>query len=934
LVLSIGGPPASVGQEAPFVIDPAKRRAITQDVLSSQRDPRGRTQKLEALQAYERFVMEDLAGRSTLRAEAMHNLGDLYAEIETAATERAVRGKSGGKPSSRTKSIAVYERLLISYPRRPENDGALYQLARAYSETGRGDEAAARLNRLLVDFPKSPYAPEAAFRLGLRAFAARDFSKAAELFAAASQGQDPTLVEAGRYHTGWTALNLQEYTAAAAAFAAILDTATTKGRTSGGGFSLSDYPEAEAAFLTDVMHALLLAFDYLGGPEEMRAYWGAGGRRPYEETLYRTLGALYQEQDRTADAVAAYNAFLAAAPLHPAAPRFEAAIADAYTRAKWQGPLIQSRERLADRYGPGSAWARANPDLATQVAFPQVKDALYQLALYEHTQAQKARKPASWEKALTRDDRFLAWFPKEVESARVAWLRGEALFELGRYTEAADAYRHSAYDYPLHAQTREAAYAAVTATEHLIPSHGVVSPEAAEQLAARSSQFVAAFPDDARGADVLMNAAKTAERAGRPALADTLAGQLVDRYPSSRWGAPAQRIIGQARYDQGRFAEAEQAFRRASKSASSKEAAAVNALAASAVYQRATRDQQEGRLSEAVAEFMRVASDYPTTPLAPGALAQAARIHEASGRSPEALAAWKQVAEAYPESAEAPTAWQRLAVSAEQSGDLAGAIAWYDRLSARSDAATRDQLSWTVAALAERAPDWPRAERTLGALAGRTDLPPDQTVEAGFRASRAALQQGRAGASASLSEATLARYRTWRSQTQGRDLTQADVLAARTLVDLGDRRAAACAAIRLREPLERTLAEKRSALNAALEAYAEAVDIRAPDTTAAATHKIGAALDEFFQAVLASERPTGLTDEQLDQYNFLLEEQAAPFEEQAVSAYETNVRRTRELGVYDDWIAQSFQRLAALRPARYLRPEAPELARRHVERTP
>jgi tetratricopeptide (TPR) repeat protein len=392
----------------------------------------------------------------------MHNLGDLYMEIETASNDSREDGVRA--PARRAKSIAVYERLLALYPGRAENDGALYQLARAHSETGRFDDAATRLRRLLADHSKSAYAPEAAFRLGLRAFAARDFSGAADLFAKATHGHDPDLLAAARFHLGWTLLNLQEYRKAADAFASILDTAAAKRGATPSGFTLSEFPEAEATFLSEVVKALLLAFDYLGGPDDMRTYFEAGERRPYEETLYRTLGGLYQEQDRTADAVAAYEAFLAAAPLHRDAPRFQVAIAETYTRAKWQGAVIQARERLADRYGSGSSLARANPEAAKHVAQPLVKDALYQLALYEHAQAQNTRRPAAWEKAVARHDRFLASFPKDVDAARVMWLRGEALFELQRYADAADAYRHSAYDYPLHAQTREAAYAAVAAT--------------------------------------------------------------------------------------------------------------------------------------------------------------------------------------------------------------------------------------------------------------------------------------------------------------------------------------------------------------------------------------------------------------------------------------------------------------------------------------
>ncbi len=933
LALAIAGP-VSVGlaADAPFVIDPAKRRAITQDVLSSQRDPRGKAAKLDALRAYERFVMEDLAGRSALRAEAMHTLGDLYAEIET-SVDRVPRAKAGPPPAKpRAKSIAVYERLLSQYPARAENDGALYQLARAYEESGRPDDAAAGLRRLLAEYPKSAYVPEAAFRLGLRAFAGREFTRAADLFQHAARGQDPTLVEAARFQLGWTALNLQEYRKAADAFVAILDAATAK-RRQGGGPALADLPEADAAFFNEVVKALLLAFDYQGGADEMRTYFAGSERRSYEETLYRTLGALYQEQDRTADAVAAYQAFLTAAPLHPNAPRFQSAIADAYTRAKRQAALIEARERLAEQYAPGTAWARANPEAWGPIAQPLVKDALYQLALYDHTQAQQSRQPAAWTKALARHDRFLAVFPKDVDAARVVWLRGEALFELGRYADAAEAYRRSAYEYPLHPQTRDAAYAAVSARDRLIPADGPVSADVAEQLAADSAQFIAAYPDDARNPDLLMKAAETALRAGRPESATDLARRLVSAYPASRWATPAHRLIGQGLYDSGRYLDAEKAFRRAMAGADAKQTTALTALAAAALFQAADHDKTNGRPADAVQAFLRVASDYPATTVAPAALSEAADLHSQAGRAVDAAKTWRRVAEQYPESDDAPSALRRLASAAESSGDLPAAITWYDRLAARSSGAQRDGLMWTIAALAEQARDWPRAEQTLAALAARSDLPPERTLEAAFRAGRAAAEQRRPGA-ATLTDGALTRYRLWRGQRGTHETTPADVLAAQALVALGDLHAASCAAIRLKDPLEQALAQKRDALNTALATYAEAAEIKIAATSTEATHKIGEALEEFFRALLASDRPSALTDEELEQYNFLIEEQAAPFEDRAVGAYEANVRRVQELGLSDAWIAKSYERLAELRPARYRRPERLELLRPSLEETP
>ncbi|MCS6946781.1 MAG: tetratricopeptide repeat protein, partial [Steroidobacteraceae bacterium] len=72
---------------------------------------------------------------------------------------------------------------------------------------------------------------------------------------------------------------------------------------------------------------------------------------------------------------------------------------------------------------------------------------------------------------------------------------------------------------------------------------------------------------------------------------------------------------------------------------------------------------------------------------------------------------------------------------------------------------------------------------------------------------------------------------------------------------------------------------------------------------------------------LASERPKKLDKDALEQYDLLLEEQAFPFEEQAIELHEANAARARE-GWYDAGVRASFAALAELKPARYAKSEA------------
>jgi hypothetical protein len=93
--------------------------------------------------------------------------------------------------------------------------------------------------------------------------------------------------------------------------------------------------------------------------------------------------------------------------------------------------------------------------------------------------------------------------------------------------------------------------------------------------------------------------------------------------------------------------------------------------------------------------------------------------------------------------------------------------------------------------------------------------------------------------------------------------------------------------------------------------------------TTAATFGMAELYRRLGADLLTSERPKNLNAEELEQYDVLLEEQAFPFEEQAIELHETNAQRTGD-GVYDEWVQKSFEALAKLKPARYAKTEVSE----------
>ena len=71
----------------------------------------------------------------------------------------------------------------------------------------------------------------------------------------------------------------------------------------------------------------------------------------------------------------------------------------------------------------------------------------------------------------------------------------------------------------------------------------------------------------------------------------------------------------------------------------------------------------------------------------------------------------------------------------------------------------------------------------------------------------------------------------------------------------------------------------------------------------------------------ASEDVTkGLSELELEQYELVLEEQAYPFEDKAINVHEKNLELLA-VGIYNEWIDKSIEKLAVLMPARYAKAE-------------
>jgi hypothetical protein len=145
-------------------------------------------------------------------------------------------------------------------------------------------------------------------------------------------------------------------------------------------------------------------------------------------------------------------------------------------------------------------------------------------------------------------------------------------------------------------------------------------------------------------------------------------------------------------------------------------------------------------------------------------------------------------------------------------------------------------------------------------------------------------------------------------------------LAARAALVLAEQTFERFAKLKLVQPFEQSLAEKQVRMDESIAAFEGLVAYEVAEVTAAATFYIAEIYFEFSAALIESERPDGLSEAEKVDYELVIEEEAYPFEEQAIEVHQENFELLA-VGIYNPWVQKSLDKLAILMPGRYAKNE-------------
>jgi tetratricopeptide (TPR) repeat protein len=825
-------------------------------------------------------------------------------------------------PKGPMEAIALYKRLLTEYPSYKNSDQVLYQMARAYDELGRTDDAMETMEQLIRANPHSEHYDEVQFRRGEYFFTRRKFRDAENAYSAVvNQGAKSSYYELALYKLGWTFYKQELYDEALHRYMALLDYKVSTGYD----FDQKHEKEEERR-VADTFRAVSLSFTNLGGPDAVHEYFSKFGNRSYEDRVYSNLGEHYLAKLRYDDAAKTYKAFIALYPFHPAAPRFSMRIVETFTKGGFPKLVLESKREFASRYGLQAEYWRHNKPEDSPEAIAYLKTNLKDLANHYHAEYQSTQdaneKLANYHEALRWYGDYLNSFPKDDESPAINYRMADLLFENKDFGEAAKQYERTAYGYPTHTQSAAAGYAAVYAYRQQLKDAEKEQQDAVKRATIASSlKFADTFPDHAQAAAVLGAAADDLYEMKDYRAAIDSAQRVVDKYPGAE--LPIRRsawiVVAHGSFELALYPQAEHAYAEVltvTPETDESHAGFVDNLAAS-IYKQGelARDAKDYRA--AADHFLRIRTAAPTSTIRPTAEYDA-------GAALIALQDWKSAAEvleafrsAYPQHKMHGEATKLIARAYRENGQLSRAAGEYDRLASESqDPALRGEALLAAGDLYQQSNGNDKALDAYQRYINEFPQPLEAAVETRFKVA----EIHKATHDDSLYQKDLQEIVRIDAAAGSERTSRTRTLAARSALVLAEQLYRDFLTVKLRQPFETSLKEKQQRMDATIDAMNRLVEYEIADVTAAATYYMAETYFDFSRSLKESERPTDLQPADLEKYETDLDETAFPFEEKAIKVHEKNMELLHA-GVLDEWTQKSLSRLGELMPGRYAKGE-------------
>jgi len=878
---------------------------------------RSNQQIREAYQNYLKYAAKD----DESRANALKRL----AALEFEKSEELLKATSDEQTLDDVKEQIYFDQLDITisllttaledYPTAKSNHRTLYQLAKAHDQRGNYQLSLSTLDKIVTGYPKSIYYTEAQFRLAEVAFSAKQYTLAEERYSSVIQNaNNENFYEKALHKRGWARFKQEFYIEAADDFLEIIE--------------LNNFdhhyqlPVDKQSLFTEYFRAFGLTFAYIGGASPIEEYFEGNKHFEHLYATYLNVSKIYVSQQRYSDAVATLTEFTQNHPSSVYVPEATIAAIDILKQAGFNLKKQTKIEEFYNTYHPQSDYWKSG-DTVDARQLKLVKNALraqlLDLTAYYHQRFVTDNKPDDFRQAKRWYQNYLTHFNQYSRKDNIHYLFATLLAKQQDYQLAFKHYQLASFDSGI-VINKNSAFDTIMLASTLMKQQPKAKEyqQWLEKLINYSLFFAQQYPNDSKTAKIIAHTTNLAYDAHRYDSTIELA-QLLPQTVKMNVSIPIQMLKAHSLFKLDDYVQAEAAYQAILENQSLSSAHQKSAMDAVvlAIYYQGKHALENNDSAQAIHHYARITDIGKNTETAATGLYDAIALTIKTKDWNQSITLINRFKQRYPRHKYSHDVNKKLSVAYLNSKQGLAAASTLEQLSSNEqDKEYQSAALWKAAELYQENKQYKSAIRTYVkyAKAHRNDV--TKYLEA---LSRLISIGQLAGNNADNIVYWRNRILTIDKRASNKSKTdRTRFIASNAALDLATVAYQRFNRIKLVRPLKQNLKKKKQYMQSSVSLFARASSYGIADTATQATFHIADIYQKFSQALLTSEIPKSLSDDEQEQYQILLEDQAFPFEEKAIEFHETNLLHTQN-DIQDQWLVNSRNQLRQLFPSRYQR---------------
>lgn len=636
-----------------------------------------------------------------------------------AADQGTVDEKTCAEPKADyTDALDIYKEVLQQFPDYPRLDEVIFRLGDGLMKAGKKKEAVSFLTRLVKNYPKSKYLPDAHLAIAEFWFDQNLLTPAKLSYEEVLKFKGTQLYDYAQYKLAWVLYNQKEYREAVNTFKRVVESVE------------KDPSKAKLSFANQALNDLIVSWvEIEGGWKEARDYFLEKRDKKYTKKKLRQMASLYDNDGKNEPRIEIFSYLLDDDPLDSKAPDYWEAIIDAKkkvgVRAEWESAV---REMIGYFDPKGKWWGSNGSDKrSSNNARMLAEGYLAQLATEYHSRAQKDNDQKLFVQAAKDYKLFLEKFPDSDNAYDIRFYYAEILYdEIKDYVEAAEQYKLviAAKEDGEHA--KHCQFALIKAYENLVLKEHVksvlvrlagksdtdeevrleaVDANKDKDLAVASKKersdlfkwevpfvevsdlWAKVYPKEENTPTVMFVAAEIFRSHGQYDKAVPRYEHIINFAPKHRFASYAGNSLLECNNELGRWEEIERWARYLmdNKIFDVTPKDKLQSAIAYAINQKATDLSDKKQFDEAAEELLRLAKEFSDSDLAPGALFNAAAIYERGDKVKLAVKYYEELIKNYPKHELAPEAIFVMGAIFEARTDFETAATYFERLGDNKD---------------------------------------------------------------------------------------------------------------------------------------------------------------------------------------------------------------------------------------------------------